>query len=80
MKNFFTKIINFYQKNISPLKTIFLDQFGFLKGNSCVFYPSCSEYTKKAIQKYGFLKGLILASKRILRCHPWQKKHWDPLE
>ncbi len=68
MRNFFIKLISFYQKNIS----------GF-KNPSCVFYPTCSEYTKEAIQKYGSLKGLYLGFRRILRCHPWQKKHIDPV-
>ena len=62
------KLISFYQKNIS----------GFKKP-SCVFYPSCSEYTKQAIGKYGSIKGSYMGLKRILRCHPWQKNHIDPV-
>jgi len=68
MKKFLIKCISFYQKN-SP----------FFKRPSCVFYPTCSEYTKEAINKYGTLKGIRLGIFRILRCHPWQKKHIDPL-
>ncbi|MDQ3075757.1 MAG: membrane protein insertion efficiency factor YidD [bacterium] len=67
-KTYLLKLINFYQKNISPLTK-----------PSCVFYPTCSEYTKQAIEKYGALKGLWLGSRRILRCHPWQSNHMDPL-
>ncbi len=63
------KLINLYQKFISPLKK-----------PSCVFYPSCSEYTKEAINRYGILKGTRLGFLRILRCHPWQKNHFDPLK
>ena len=44
---------------------------------SCVFYPTCSEYAKQAIEKYGVLKGFYLGFFRILRCHPWQKNHID---
>ncbi|MFA6520109.1 MAG: membrane protein insertion efficiency factor YidD [Candidatus Paceibacterota bacterium] len=69
LKTFFLKLINFYQKNISVLKK-----------PSCVFYPTCSEYTKQAIEKYGVLKGIFLGFLRILRCHPWQKNHIDPLK
>jgi uncharacterized protein len=47
---------------------------------SCRFRPTCSEYTKQAIDKYGFLKGSILGAKRILRCHPWSEGGWDPVE
>lgn len=66
LKSYLIKFINFYQKYISPLKR-----------PSCVFYPTCSEYTKEAINKYGALKGIFLGIRRILRCHPWQKNHID---
>ena len=69
LKQFFIKLINFYQKYLS-----------FYKKPSCVFYPSCSEYTKEAILKYGILKGFRLGFTRILRCHPWQKNHIDTLK
>ena len=51
-----------------------------LKKPSCVFYPTCSEYTKQAVEKYGALKGARLGFLRILRCHPWQKNRIDPLK
>ena len=79
MKNLFIKFINFYQKKLSLLK-FFLKHFGFLGNNSCVFYPTCSEYTKEAIKKYGILKGFFLGFLRIIRCHPWQKNHIDLLK
>jgi putative membrane protein insertion efficiency factor len=60
-------LINLYQK--TPLKS----------HNSCVFIPTCSEYTKEAIMKYGAIKGIYLGVLRILRCHPWQKNRYDPL-
>jgi len=69
LKTPFLKLINFYQKYIS----VFL-------GQRCVFYPSCSEYTKQAIEKYGVFKGNYLGFLRILRCHPWQKNHIDILK
>lgn len=62
------KLINFYQRNIS-----------IFRKRSCVFYPTCSEYTKQAIEKYGAFRGVYLGFLRILRCHPWQKNHIDPL-
>jgi len=68
MKKFTIWIINIYQK--IPLKS----------HNSCVFTPTCSEYTKEALLKYGFLKGIFLGIKRIMRCHPWQKNNYDPLK
>ena len=46
----------------------------------CRFYPTCSEYTKQAIEKYGALKGTVLGLKRILRCNPFSKGGYDPLK
>ncbi|MEI7709257.1 MAG: membrane protein insertion efficiency factor YidD [bacterium] len=68
LKTFFLKLISLYQKHVSNLF-----------GPRCVFYPSCSEYTKQAVEKYGAFQGSYLGFKRILRCHPWQTKHIDPL-
>lgn len=45
----------------------------------CRFYPTCSEYTKQAIIKYGFTKGVYLGFLRILRCHPFNKGGYDPV-
>ncbi len=46
----------------------------------CRFYPTCSEYTRQAIEKYGFLKGSWLGLKRISKCHPWHEGGYDPLK
>ena len=40
-------------------------------GNQCRFYPTCSEYARVAITKYGSIKGSWLAIRRALKCHPW---------
>ncbi len=68
MKSFLIKIIEFYQK--TPTKTHY----------SCRFIPTCSQYTKEAIDKYGVTKGLIKGLWRILRCNPFQKSKYDPLK
>ncbi len=59
-KNLTFKIIRFYQGFLSPSL-----------GENCRFYPSCSEYTYQAIEKYGLLRGGWKGVKRILKCHPW---------
>jgi len=45
----------------------------------CRFYPTCSEYTKQAISKYGILKGVKLGTLRIIRCHPFNQGGYDPI-
>ena len=72
MKKFFIFLINFYQKYISS--------FFQHKGINCKFYPTCSEYTKQAIEKYGIIKGVFLGIKRILKCNPFSKGGYDPLK
>lgn len=49
-------------------------------GNSkCRYLPSCSEYSKEALQIHGFWLGWRLSIKRILRCHPWGGHGLDPV-
>ena len=72
MKKFLIFLINFYQRNISP----WLES----KNIRCKYYPTCSEYAKQAIQKYGMIKGSGLAIKRILKCKPFSKGGYDPLK
>ena len=69
MKKLVLKAIKFYQKHISPLK-------GF---SCCIYTPSCSEYTRQAVEKYGVIKGLAKGFWRILRCNPFAKGGEDPL-
>jgi hypothetical protein len=62
-------LIRFYQFAISPLI-----------GPKCRFTPTCSQYAKEALQKYGPLKGSWLAIKRIGRCNPWGGHGYDPVQ
>ena len=71
MKKIMISFIEFYQRKISPV-------FGE-RGVHCKYYPSCSEYMKQAIIKYGAFKGFVLGIKRILRCNPFSKGGYDPL-
>ena len=52
-------IINIYKYFFSPLL-----------GNKCRFLPSCSDYCAECLEEHGFLKGILLSYKRIIKCHP----------
>ena len=45
----------------------------------CRFTPTCGQYAKLALQKYGVLKGSWLACKRVFKCHPWGGCGYDPV-
>lgn len=49
-------------------------------GVSCRFYPTCSDYTYEAVEKYGVMKGLLKGFWRIIRCNPWNKGGIDKLQ
>lgn len=61
-------LVRFYQRAISPYL-----------GDHCRFYPSCSQYTLEALERYGFFRGIILGIRRICRCGPWHTGGYDPL-
>lgn len=63
-----TAPIEFYRRFISPLTP-----------PSCRFTPTCSQYAIEALRKHGPVKGLWLAIRRILRCHPWGGSGYDPV-
>lgn len=65
MKNIAFKLIDFYKKNIS-----FLFRLNNLS-RGCRFHPSCSEYSRQAIEKYGIFKGGFKSLKRIIKCNPF---------
>ncbi|MBC7320776.1 membrane protein insertion efficiency factor YidD [bacterium] len=68
MKTLVLALIKFYKLSISPML-----------GRNCRFYPTCSEYTYQAIEKYGLFKGILLGIRRILRCNPFNPGGYDPL-
>jgi putative membrane protein insertion efficiency factor len=46
---------------------------------SCRYTPSCSLFALQAIEKYGVLRGILMGTRRILRCHPFARGGFDPV-
>jgi putative membrane protein insertion efficiency factor len=68
MRHLATFLIRVYQWTVSPLL-----------GPSCRFYPSCSQYTLEAIERFGVIRGMWLGVRRLARCHPWHPGGFDPV-
>jgi putative membrane protein insertion efficiency factor len=68
MNNVLVFLIRAYRKTVSP----------FLPP-SCIYSPTCSAYAEEALRKHGTARGLMLAVKRISRCHPWHSGGYDPV-
>ncbi len=63
------KSVDFYRSSISPYKG----------GPTCKYIPSCSQYARTAIERYGALRGGRMAAWRLLRCNPWSRGGYDPV-
>ena len=61
-------IIRSYQLLVSPFT-----------GGACRFEPSCSAYAVEALQHHGFWRGMLLAARRVSRCHPLGSSGFDPV-
>ena len=68
MKLLLLLVLRGYQYTLRPLL-----------GANCRFYPSCSDYTREAIERYGAARGSWLAARRIARCHPYHAGGYDPV-
>jgi putative membrane protein insertion efficiency factor len=57
-------LIRFYQNYVSPLS-----------GSTCHYSPTCSRYTAEAVARFGLIKGIIMGTDRLIRCHPGQREY-----
>ena len=71
MKRLLLALVRFYRKSISPLRP-----------PCCRFIPTCSQYALEAVEKYGALRGGLLALRRVVRCNPFHRQKsvvYDPV-
>lgn len=68
MREALIKGIGWYRRFVSPLLR-----------NHCIYSPSCSEYASEAIERYGAIRGGLLAARRILRFNPFHRGGFDPV-
>lgn len=61
-------VIRFYRRAVSPWKP-----------PACRYVPSCSAYAEQALERHGALRGSWLALRRLLRCHPFGGRGFDPV-
>lgn len=68
MKTFLVVLVKAYRYLVSPML-----------GVNCRYFPSCSEFAIEALERHGVIKGVWLAARRVLRCHPWHAGGHDPV-
>ncbi|TET17876.1 MAG: membrane protein insertion efficiency factor YidD [Dehalococcoidia bacterium] len=68
MKKLALGLIRLYQLTISRVRP-----------SSCRYYPTCSQYTYEAVERFGFFKGVWLGIKRLARCQPFHEGGYDPV-
>ncbi|WP_299053071.1 membrane protein insertion efficiency factor YidD [uncultured Nocardioides sp.] len=68
MRHVLVALLRLYRAVISPLY-----------GEVCRYHPSCSAYALGAVSEHGSLRGTWLATRRLLRCHPWAAGGYDPV-
>ena len=68
-RNVLILIVKLYQVTLSPLV-----------GKSCRYLPTCSNYCIEALQRHGAIRGTLMGTWRIMRCHPWAKGGYDPVK
>lgn len=68
MKALVVAALRFYKRQVSPLLP-----------PACRYTPTCSEYALEAVERHGVLKGVALATRRLLSCNPWSRGGYDPV-
>jgi putative membrane protein insertion efficiency factor len=64
----------------SIYKGLFSKTLPLLFGGGCRYSPTCSDYARESIDRFGIIKGTLLSIKRLARCHPFsQASYFDPV-
>ena len=69
MKRAALAALGWYKSSVSPLLP-----------PACRYTPTCSEYAMEAVERYGVLRGVALAVRRLLSCHPFSRGGYDPVK
>jgi len=77
VRDFTIRILKIYQKTLSFDHGLFK---GLFPNGYCRFRPTCSDYAIEAVSKYGFFRGGFKSMWRVLRCNPWNKGGYDPIQ
>ena len=68
MRELVAASLRFYKRWISPMLP-----------SACRFHPTCSEYMREAVERYGVIRGVAMGVRRLLRCHPFHEGGFDPV-
>lgn len=68
MRKLIVAFLRLYKWALSPLLP-----------SACRYYPTCSDYMRQAVEKYGVVRGVWMGIKRIARCHPFHQGGLDPV-
>jgi len=68
MKQVLQQLLALYKRWVSPALPV-----------ACRFVPTCSEYAMQAVERHGTVRGALLATCRVLRCHPFARAGYDPV-
>ena len=77
-KNGTNRMSSLVREAIVLMIRLYQSSLGRFLGGQCRFVPSCSQYAIESVRQFGVLKGIYMAVKRLLKCHPFGSQGFDP--